>query len=435
MTVEPKLRPVSDEWLPSIAAIPLVELSADGKIVAVNDNYCELLGRSRQTLVGLSPLDFTHPDDIWATRQAIMARPRDDDRGRVLEKRYLGVDGRVIWVRVTSVWQADRQRILSYVADISDLVTARRRKEALIEHSADFIFVVDAEGKMSEANPALERLVGPTLGASLRAIAGERCHPDDLEALLAAFGAVEAGPGLHPSISFRVADDAGHWVHLSAIANNQLADSDVQGIVINARDVTVETERIIQTERNQQSLVDAFTRAVEFRDPYTAGHQLEVSRLARRIALRLGLPECAVREIALGASLHDLGKIAVPAEILNRPGALSSAERDIVRSHSEIGHRILAEAELPDVVTDVVRHHHERLDGSGYPDALAGGEISPAARIVAVADVLDAMSSHRPYRPALPIETALMEITSNQGRLYDPDVVAAALEEVGTASH
>jgi HD-GYP domain-containing protein (c-di-GMP phosphodiesterase class II) len=147
------------------------------------------------------------------------------------------------------------------------------------------------------------------------------------------------------------------------------------------------------------------------------------------------LPECAVREIALGASLHDLGKIAVPAEILNRPGALSSAERDIVRSHSEIGHRILAEAELPDVVTDVVRHHHERLDGSGYPDALAGGEISPAARIVAVADVLDAMSSHRPYRPALPIETALMEITSNQGRLYDPDVVAAALEEVGTASH
>jgi hypothetical protein len=112
---------------------------------------------------------------------------------------------------------------------------------------------------MSEANPALERLVGPTLGASLRAIAGERCHPDDLEALLAAFGAVEAGPGLHPSISFRVADDAGHWVHLSAIANNQLADSDVQGIVINARDVTVETERIIQTERNQQSLVDAFT--------------------------------------------------------------------------------------------------------------------------------------------------------------------------------
>jgi putative nucleotidyltransferase with HDIG domain len=173
--------------------------------------------------------------------------------------------------------------------------------------------------------------------------------------------------------------------------------------------------------------VGALVRATEFRDPYTAGHQLKVAELSQQIGRRLGLTECEVREIELGASLHDIGKIGVPFEILARPGPLSPPEFDIMRTHCEMGQQILTGVDLPPVVGDIVVHHHERLDGSGYPHGLRASAISLGVRIVAVADVIDAMSSDRPYRPSLGLDAACAEISANQGKRYDPDVASAAL--------
>lgn len=191
-----------------------------------------------------------------------------------------------------------------------------------------------------------------------------------------------------------------------------------------------EAERIAALEENRAMLnrtVDTLARAIEARDPYTAGHQARSTELAVAIGRRLGLDEPQLEALRLAASIHDIGNIAVPSEILNRPGRLSAEELDIVRQHPEFGAEIVKDAQLPDVVADVMLHHHERFDGSGYPEGLAGEQISLAARIVSVADVVGAMASHRPYRPALGLDKAIEEIEAGRGTRYDPDVVDACL--------
>lgn len=177
-----------------------------------------------------------------------------------------------------------------------------------------------------------------------------------------------------------------------------------------------------------EPLVRCLVRATEYRDPYTAGHQANVRTLTIKIAQMLGLSKTEVALAGLGAALHDIGKIAVPAEILTKPGRLSAPEWEIMKSHTLAGFEILAGAGLPEQISDIVVHHHERLDGSGYPHRLSGSAIRREARIVAVADVIDAITSHRPYRPSLGLDVALETVAAGSGRLFDAEVVAAALE-------
>jgi PAS domain S-box-containing protein len=169
----------------------------------------------------------------------------------------------------------------------------------------------------------------------------------------------------------------------------------------------------------------AMSRMTETRDPYTAGHQQHVGDLGAAIAERLGLDPDSVRAIGHAGEVHDLGKIAIPAEILSRPGKLDAIEFEIVKRHAQIGSDILRSSGLPWPLADVALQHHERLDGSGYPQGLHGDEICLPARIIAVADVVEAMSQHRPYRPALNIEVALAEVAAGAGTRFDPDAVAA----------
>jgi putative nucleotidyltransferase with HDIG domain len=166
---------------------------------------------------------------------------------------------------------------------------------------------------------------------------------------------------------------------------------------------------------------------VGVRDPYTAAHELRVTQLALAIAAELGLDEERREGLALAGELHDIGKVAVPAEILSKPAALSEIEFTLVRQHAETGREILSTINFRQPVATIVAQHHERLDGSGYPDGLTGDEIMLEARILAVADVVEAMASHRPYRAALPLEKALAEIEAGAGTRYDAGVCAAAI--------
>jgi HD-GYP domain-containing protein (c-di-GMP phosphodiesterase class II) len=161
------------------------------------------------------------------------------------------------------------------------------------------------------------------------------------------------------------------------------------------------------------------------RDPYTAGHERRVAQLTRRIAESMGLAPRELEALATAAVVHDVGKIAVPAEILSKPAKLSEVEYAIVMDHPRAGYDILAPIAFEDGVADIVLQHHERLDGSGYPQGLAGAQILPAARILMVADVVEAMASYRPYRPALGVDAALAEIRWGAGVRYDEAVVAA----------
>ena len=172
----------------------------------------------------------------------------------------------------------------------------------------------------------------------------------------------------------------------------------------------------------------AMSRIVESRDPYTAGHEQQVARIACVISEKLLLPVDRVEAIRIAGQLHDIGKIAVPSEILTKPGRLSPLEMEMVKTHCRNAYDILKAIEFPYPVAKIILQHHERMDGSGYPQGLKGEDILLEARIIACADVIEAISSHRPYRPAMDIDTAMKEITDHRGILYDANVVDACLD-------
>jgi len=212
------------------------------------------------------------------------------------------------------------------------------------------------------------------------------------------------------------------------------ARGDFPGRVLVMRNVALRKEAEAELHTSMQALRTAFRQTVralasmaEKRDPYTAGHQQRVAKLACAIGRELGLPEESLEGLEVAGTLHDIGKVYVPAEILAKPARLSHMEMGIMKSHSEVGFEILREVNFPWPVARSVLEHHERLDGSGYPGGLKDGDISREARILAVADVVEAMSSHRPYRAALGLTKALEEIRSGRGRIYDPEAVDACL--------
>jgi len=177
-----------------------------------------------------------------------------------------------------------------------------------------------------------------------------------------------------------------------------------------------------------EGVIQAMAEVVEVRDPYTAGHQQRTASLALAISQVLGLSKETTEAVYLSALLHDIGKISIPAEILTKPGRLDSVEFELVKRHPQVGFKILQKIPFTLPICEIVYQHHERLDGSGYPRGLKGDDIRIEARILAVADVVEAMMSHRPYRPALGQETAIKEISSNKGKLYDPHVVSTCIE-------
>ena len=256
-------------------------------------------------------------------------------------------------------------------------------------------------------------------------------HPDDLPLLAGHFqddlketlGAEE--------IQYRIITKDGreHWLS-HCCQPTYSTDGRWVGRRGSNRDITrlkeaeAEVERgLNKLHRALQGTVAALANTVETKDPYTAGHQMRVAQLAGAMAQELGWSPDQVRGIQVLGLLHDLGKIAVPAEILSKPGIISPAEFNLIKAHPQVGYDILKDIEFPWPVAQAVLQHHERLNGSGYPSGLTAGEIIPEARVLAVADVVEAMASYRPYRPALGIETALEEITNHKGTLYDPAVV------------
>lgn len=201
--------------------------------------------------------------------------------------------------------------------------------------------------------------------------------------------------------------------------------------------IEVENRKRMQQELQQSfeslkkamhSTIQAISMTVEMRDPYTSGHQQRVANLAKAIAEQLELPESQIESIYMAAAIHDIGKISLPAEILVKPIPLSAIEISLVQAHAQAGYDILKGIEFPWAIADIVLQHHERMDGSGYPQGLAGDKIVFEARIICVADVVETMASHRPYRPSIGIDKALEEIEDRRGVLYDPIVVDACLK-------
>ena len=312
-----------------------------------------------------------------------------------------------------------------------ELRDSEARYRGVIDQASDMIMLVDREGIVMEANRlAVESLGyrdGELISKSLLEI--DRCLSE--ERFEAVIKATDQGERSIHEGCFAHMDGSKIPVEAS------IGPVSVEGstlLLVLGRDITerrlAEKEKEQSRQRLHSSLVqtiEAIVVTLEKRDPYTAGHQKRVAELAEAIAVELGWDDKRREGLRFGALIHDIGKIAVPTEVLNRPGRLSDAEMALVRVHSEEGREIIQGVDFPWPVALMIQQHHERLDGSGYPLGLKEVDIMPEARVLAVADVVEAMASHRPYRPAVGLDKALAEIRSGSGKIYDEKVVDACI--------
>jgi HD-GYP domain-containing protein (c-di-GMP phosphodiesterase class II) len=206
----------------------------------------------------------------------------------------------------------------------------------------------------------------------------------------------------------------------------KLADGSITWYGFNT-DITERKQAADRIKKALEATVQAIAVTIEARDPYTAGHQRRVADLAHAIATEMNLPMDMMDGISMAAAIHDLGKISIPAEILSKPTKLTNIEFSLIKTHPQSGYDILKDIEFPWPIARTILDHHEKMNGSGYPNGLKGEDILMEARILSVADVVEAMASYRPYRPALGLDAALEEIEKNRGTLYDSTVVDSCL--------
>ena len=313
------------------------------------------------------------------------------------------------------------------------LKESEERYRSLFDNVPVGLYRTTPEGKILNANSALVQMLGYEDRDSLLA-ADARDSYVDLSFREQWRSAVESeGLLIGYQKPLKRKDGRVIWVE-----ENSKAFRDDQGRVLyyegSFQDITARKraeEALRNTlEKLRKSLtgtVQAMAHTVESRDPYTSGHQQRVAKLARAIATEMGLQEGQVEGIFMAGLIHDVGKISVPAEILSKPGRLSQLEFELIKTHPQVGDDVLRGIEFPWPIAQVVLQHHERMNGSGYPQGLLAEQILREARVLAVADVVEAMMSHRPYRPALGIDSALEEISKNREVLYDPDAVDACL--------
>jgi PAS domain S-box-containing protein len=412
------------------APIGIMHYDQTSTVTECNEKFAEIIGAPKEKFIGFNMIRQLQDDQM---RKAVAASLG----GQVgyYEGDYLSVTaGKLTPVRAIYQPIFSPEGVISGGITIFEDITERQRaeselrlKERLLDSASDSIFLYDLEGNFLYVNEAayITRWYGKeellSLGAWALKTPEAAVYQDNILRELWANGELifesehrrKDGSVIPVEIFARILAVEGRELILSV-----------------ARDITERKQAETQVRQGLDSLhqalqgtVVALANTVEIKDPYTAGHQRRVAQLSCAMARELGWPADRIEGIQVLCFLHDLGKIAVPAEILNKPGKISPTEFSLIKVHPQVGYDILKDIAFPWPVAQGVLQHHERLDGSGYPSGLTAEEITPEAKILAVADVVEAMVSHRPYRPALGISEALEEITPNRGKLYDPDAV------------
>ncbi|MHB8085198.1 MAG: PAS domain S-box protein [Dehalococcoidia bacterium] len=374
------------------------------------------------------------------------------DRYQDMELEIYHKDGHILWtenrIRFIRDSQGKAVGILMQGRDITErkrVIEKLRQSEAqyrlLSEHTKDTVWLMDMNFNITYHSPSAEKLRGFTSREIVELPLETHVTEDSLklisEVIVRELPRVKAEPDYNPILTLDLElyckDGSTLWkeIKLSLIRDK---DSNPVSILGEARDITERKLAEEKLEKSYASLkktfddaINTMVKIVEMRDPYTAGHQQKVADLSTAIAREMKFEDTRIEQLMMAAVIHDIGKMYVPSDILSKPGKLTDMEFRLVQTHSQCGYDIVKGMDFPSPVAEAVLQHHERLDGSGYPNQLKGENMLLEAKILAVADVIEAMFSHRPYRPALGIGKALEEISKNKGRLYDPDVVDACL--------
>ncbi|MEA2015600.1 MAG: PAS domain S-box protein, partial [Actinomycetota bacterium] len=413
----------------------VIEVDGNGEIIYCNKKAIEKTGYKRGEIKGENVTDFVVPEDKKKTISNFSG---------LLEGKELTRSIYVIKRKDGSTFPAitypdyildDRGKIAGIreiLVDMSDIKEAKEKlKESeksyksLFENSLDGIYRTTPEGRYIDANPALVEILGYDskeeilkidIPTQLYVSEEERPGPDKRNKIFETRLKKKDGSVITVEINPRVIYKKGKPVCCEGIVRD-----------ITQRKIIEKKlkESNIKLKKTLSDTISILASIVEVRDPYTSGHQKRVAQLAADIAEEMKLDSDRVESIKVAAQVHDIGKINLPESILTRPGKLSEIEYDMIKTHSQLGHDMISRVKFPWPIAEFVLQHHERINGSGYPNGLKGNEIYLEAKILGVADVVEAMFSHRPYRPALGINKALEEINKNKGKLYDPDVVDA----------
>lgn len=429
------------------APVGLYRLAPDGRLVEANLALVNILGYpNREILLATNLLDSMVDPEARDRWRMLMERHGMVDN---FEVRMMKHDGSIIWVKNSSkVVRGADERVMYYEGCIEDITArkqtedelrkTRNRAQKYLDVAGVILVALNERGEITLINRRGCRILGYNEEELLGKNWFDVCLPERERAKLKSMYEKWLAGGLR---------DFEYWENAvltrsgerRIIAWHNIPLYDDRGVAIgtlsSGEDITERkrAERELQRSldklrRAMGGIIQAMALTVETRDPYTAGHQRRVADLARAIATEMGLSEERIDGIRMAGVIHDLGKISVPAEILSKPGKLTDIEFGLIKNHPRVGYDILKAIDFPWPVAKIVLQHHERIDGSGYPLGLKGEEILMEARILAVADVVEAMASHRPYRPAFGITRALEEIIRYKGVLYDSDVVDACVK-------
>lgn len=346
-------------------------------------------------------------------------------------------DGVERWVHALgSAEFHDDGRAMMMFGIIQDITEKKCTEESLrvyaelLESSPASVTVHSLQGEFLYANQRAAEIHGYTRGEFLELTQSEIEVPELAEVIAERLRRIAD----HGRDSFEATHYRKDGSTLPLCVNSRLALWEGRAVLLSVATDITERKRVEQDlletnsrlEGMTRSVAEAMGRIVEVRDPYTQGHEVRVAEFAKRLAEEMGLSAHEVAGAEMSALVHDIGKLGVPVEILSKPGALSQVELQIIRQHPTAGYEILKDIAYPWPVAESVLQHHERMDGSGYPRGLHGDEICLAARIIALADAIEAMASDRPYRPALGVDAAVADIVAHREK-WDPDVVAACL--------